>query len=276
MWGLYNSPKNFSILFPYYILRTRSGREGQLVGGTLREALKTVFKYGLEDHLNYPDIDANKQPSYHNMINADNHRIKAYFRVDSFNDVMDNLSKGRPIYIGTSTQFFADAIVNGKSKDVLEIKSKQSWTTGHAMVIVGFIPDFEYHGEKRNVFIVRNTWGTAWGDKGYCYLPAKAFWDYLVRDAWSFICTGEDLDAPSRHQETIEEVEIYFQVGNKNMYVWDGKTMQTIEMDTEPIILNGRIYVPIRFSAYGFGVVEENIEWNQQMNLAKIKAKIVA
>jgi C1A family cysteine protease len=37
---------------------------------------------------------------------------------------------------------------------------------GHAVCVVG------YTAEKR--FIVRNSWGTAWGDKGFCY-PSEAY-----------------------------------------------------------------------------------------------------
>jgi hypothetical protein len=35
---------------------------------------------------------------------------------------------------------------------------------GHAMLIVGYIG---------NYFVVKNSWGEEWGDKGYCYIPKK-------------------------------------------------------------------------------------------------------
>ncbi len=47
-------------------------------------------------------------------------------------------------------------------------------------------------------FIVRNSWGPGWGDKGYCYMP----YDYLGTPAFCFQCfaikglTETDLTPP--------------------------------------------------------------------------------
>jgi C1A family cysteine protease len=38
------------------------------------------------------------------------------------------------------------------------------WVGAHAMLIVGY---------NETDFIVRNSWGYAWGDAGYFYLPRK-------------------------------------------------------------------------------------------------------
>ncbi len=57
---------------------------------------------------------------------------------------------------------------------------------GHAVVGVG------YHGAEKR-FIVRNSWGTGWGMKGYCTMP----YDYLANpnlaeDFWT-IRRGESI-----------------------------------------------------------------------------------
>jgi C1A family cysteine protease len=48
---------------------------------------------------------------------------------------------------------------------------------GHAMLAVGYLDDSRH-------FIARNSWGRAWGDQGYCYIP----YDYLLDPdlAWDF------------------------------------------------------------------------------------------
>ncbi|MBS0656883.1 MAG: hypothetical protein JSR82_01390 [Verrucomicrobia bacterium] len=57
----------------------------------------------------------------------------------------------------------------------------------HAMCAVGY-------SDSEGVFIVRNSWGTSWGDQGYCYIP----YNYLMNekfnlgDSWIFV--------PSRDQ----------------------------------------------------------------------------
>jgi C1A family cysteine protease len=42
--------------------------------------------------------------------------------------------------------------------------SKERVLGGHAVLIVGY-------NKNRNVFIVRNSWGTGWGEGGYFYMP---------------------------------------------------------------------------------------------------------
>jgi C1A family cysteine protease len=39
---------------------------------------------------------------------------------------------------------------------------------GHAVVCVGY-------DDAKQAFIVRNSWGTGWGDKGYFYMPYEFF-----------------------------------------------------------------------------------------------------
>lgn len=46
---------------------------------------------------------------------------------------------------------------------------------GHAMLCVGY-------SEPDQVFIVRNSWGPEWGDKGYCYIPYR----YLMNHEYNF------------------------------------------------------------------------------------------
>ena len=51
---------------------------------------------------------------------------------------------------------------------------------GHAMLCVGY-------SDADNVFIVRNSWGESWGDKGYCYIPYAYVMseDYNFGDSWT-------------------------------------------------------------------------------------------
>jgi len=46
---------------------------------------------------------------------------------------------------------------------------------GHAMLCVGY-------SDADNVFVVRNSWGAGWGDKGYCYIP----YSYVMNDDYNF------------------------------------------------------------------------------------------
>lgn len=60
---------------------------------------------------------------------------------------------------------------------------------GHAMLCVGY-------SDADKVFIVRNSWGRKWGDKGHCYMP----YDYLMNPEYNFddswILTGVEALEP--------------------------------------------------------------------------------
>jgi C1A family cysteine protease len=60
-------------------------------------------------------------------------------------------------------------------------KSNEQIVGGHCVVAVG------YDTPSRR-FIVRNSWGDGWGDKGYCYLPWAFFTmsqNSLASDIWN-------------------------------------------------------------------------------------------
>jgi hypothetical protein len=69
-----------------------------------------------------------------------------------------------------------------KSEDVRET---HAW---HAMLCVGY-------SDKDRMFIVRNSWGSEWGDQGYCYVPYDYIMhtDYNGHDSW-IIKSVNDLD----------------------------------------------------------------------------------
>jgi C1A family cysteine protease len=58
-------------------------------------------------------------------------------------------------------------------------KPSESVVGGHCVVAVG------YDNTKR-VFIIRNSWGTTWGQKGYCTMPYEYLLDaHLASDFWT-------------------------------------------------------------------------------------------
>ncbi len=49
---------------------------------------------------------------------------------------------------------------------------------GHAMVIIGYNLDY-------NQFLATNSFGTNWGDQGYCWIPFD-YVNYYVFEKWIF------------------------------------------------------------------------------------------
>lgn len=58
----------------------------------------------------------------------------------------------------------------------------------HAMLCVGY-------SDVDEVFIVRNSWGSSWGDAGYCYVPYRYLMNPRYNDGDSWIIKGVE-DAP--------------------------------------------------------------------------------
>ncbi len=80
----------------------------------------------------------------------------------SLEDARKVLSAGCPVHISINTgEAFSDIGRDGMF-NAAEAPSGQHGR--HAMLMVGYTGNF---------YIVKNSWGTDWGDNGYCYIPKK-------------------------------------------------------------------------------------------------------
>jgi Papain family cysteine protease len=70
------------------------------------------------------------------------------------------LSAGCPVHVSMNT----GAAFSGVGRDgVFNAAEGPSGRHGrHAMLIVGYVGNF---------FTLKNSWGTDWGDQGFCYIP---------------------------------------------------------------------------------------------------------
>ena len=79
---------------------------------------------------------------------------------------------------------------------------------GHAMLCVGY-------SDPDKVFIVRNSWGETWGDKGYCYIPYSYVMsdDYNFGDSWTIHrlanMPGDGQDGWGDDSTVLEDVTTY-------------------------------------------------------------------
>lgn len=103
------------------------------------------YPYGKIQHKN--NIDSKISES------ALKHKIKSYARIDSIDTLKLSLFKNGPCLIAFPIYNYSDQMWK-KNNDNDEIIG------GHAMTVVGYNDDS---------FIIRNSWGKYWGDKGYCY-----------------------------------------------------------------------------------------------------------
>ena len=91
---------------------------------------------------------------------AERYRLEAVPLPIALDDVRKVLSAGCPVHISMNTgQTFSDVGRDG----VFNAAEAPSGRHGrHAMLMVGYTGNF---------FILKNSWGTDWGDQGFCYVP---------------------------------------------------------------------------------------------------------
>ena len=100
---------------------------------------------------------------------AVNFLVEDAYRVDVDLDKMRScLAEGYPFTFGL--ELFA-SFQNAGSHGLIPMPApnKDQHDGGHAMLCVGY-------SDANKVFIVRNSWGDDWGDRGYCYIP----YDYMT------------------------------------------------------------------------------------------------
>jgi C1A family cysteine protease len=94
------------------------------------------------------------------------------------------LANGRPIVIGFSVYDSFESQEVAQTGMVPMPGSNESMLGGHAVLLVGY-------DDPRQLWIVRNSWGESWGDKGYFYMPYQYLTDPgLADDFWVLNTVG--------------------------------------------------------------------------------------
>jgi len=96
------------------------------------------------------------------VADAERYRLDGVPLPIAAEDVRKVLSGGCPVHVSMNT----GAAFSGVGRDgVFNAAEGPSGRHGrHAMLIVGYVGNF---------FTLKNSWGTDWGDQGYCYVPAN-------------------------------------------------------------------------------------------------------
>jgi len=163
-----------SRLFIYYNGRKAINSIKQDSGAMLRDCIKSVNVDGVcpEDLWPYDITKFKNKPRRKCYRQARNHQSISYSRVprtlDSFKSC---LASGLPFVFGFAVyESFMTRTVAQSGMMVWPNKDEKLYG-GHAVCCVGY--DDSIEGGR---FIVRNSWGDKWGDKGYFYMP----YDYLT------------------------------------------------------------------------------------------------
>lgn len=170
-----------SRLFIYYYERSIEGTIGFDSGAQIRDGIKVLASQGVpsEDLWDYDIDNFTITPPQKAITQALKYEAVTYSNIDNSNRALmvNALLEGFPITFGivVYNSFISDQVAgNG----IVPMPQKgEPIAGGHAMLIVGYSVEHES-------YIVRNSWGTSWGQSGYCRIPAA----YIENTAYTSDC----------------------------------------------------------------------------------------
>lgn len=171
-----------SRLFIYYNEREREGNIETDSGAEIRDGIKSIHRLGVCPETNWSyDIKqfATKPPDNCYEL-AKQHVSVSYRRVpQNLKHIKICLSKGFPIIFGF-TVFESFELREIEETGIMTMpKRDEKPLGGHAVMAVGY-------DDRHQWVIVRNSWGSEWGDSGYFYMPYRYICDQgLCSDFWT-------------------------------------------------------------------------------------------
>lgn len=157
---------DLSILYTYYNSRRISGETDNDYGSIPAHAAAAIVAFGAcrDDLWPYDIARFTQEPPRQCYENAKFFEAVSYARLESYEEVKVSLTNGVPVIVGADIpKGYYDAADQagvlpkwGAVNDVTPF--------GHSMLFVGY-------DEADQVWIVRNSWGADYGDKGYIKIP---------------------------------------------------------------------------------------------------------
>lgn len=161
-----------------------------------RVAMKMLLKYGVCPETYWPYRPHQRDfPKPGAEKAAKTYSIKAYARLGSVQEMKRSLLVNGPFLAGVEvySSWFTRAVT--KTGEIPIPGPRDGIEGGHAICIIGY-------DDSKRIFKFKNSWGRAWGDKGYGYIT----YEYIRRycsDAWSATDLIEDPKMLVRKREEL-------------------------------------------------------------------------
>ena len=189
-----------SRLFLYKATRNLLNLKGD-TGAYLRTTMGALVLFGVppEKFWPYEEKDVEKEPPAFCYAFAANYHTMSYFSLDPPGTKPAELIERIKTYVaGGVPSMFGFTVYNsidqaGAAGEIPFPGVKEKVSGGHAIVAVGYDDAKKIRnrekGAKETVgaFLIRNSWGEGWGDKGYGWLPYDYAGAGLAADWWTLI-----------------------------------------------------------------------------------------
>jgi C1A family cysteine protease len=189
-----------SRLFLYKATRNLMHWTGD-TGAFLRSTMGALVLFGVppEEYWPYAIADFDKEPSAFCYAFAQNFQAIQYYRLDPtgtskptlLTRIKTNLAAGLPSMFGFTV--YTSISQADKSGKIPCPTLGEKVSGGHAIVAMGYdnamkIKNTNPGGvETVGALLIRNSWGTGWGDHGYGWLPYDYVLKGLAEDWWSLL-----------------------------------------------------------------------------------------
>lgn len=179
-----------SPLFTYYSTRLIEGSVDRDNGASLRNTIASTVRYGVTPELfwKYNISNFKVNPPQGVWSEALNHQTIQYLRIDNTkeSEICDCLTKGYPFVFGVAVyESFVSRLVARTGVVPHPNTRKEQFLGGHALLAVGY----EQIGKVKHL-IVQNSWGTGWGQRGFCKIPFTYITSsVLCGDCWTIRTT---------------------------------------------------------------------------------------
>lgn len=179
-------------------------------GSRFKPALDSLCQYGIavEALCRYDEDCYDREPSVEAYEDAKTRLLRKAVNVShKVADIKSALEDGYPVaasfalcpsFSNISRGFVpmptADEIEDVKTNS----SNRQDKHSSHAMVIVGF-------DDKIQCFLVRNSWGTWWGEQGYCYIP----YAYIENETlFEFACILTEIESIEAQEQPTRNIPV--------------------------------------------------------------------
>jgi C1A family cysteine protease len=198
-----NKYTSVSPLFLYKAARNLGSQIGDM-GATVRDTMKAMTLFGVppEQYWSYQEELVDDEPPPFCYAFAQNYQTLKFFRLDNSKistetllfQIKAVLAAGFPCMFGFTVYASAYESVNIENGYFpFPHQQRDKVVGGHAVVAVGYSDYKTLDSDRklvdtnsdRGALLIRNSWGTKWGQGGYGWLPYQYVLQGLTGDWWS-------------------------------------------------------------------------------------------